>query len=209
MQELLNSAFSGKLDAKTLELIASVANIKSFDKGDVLLEIGQTIHFIPLVLRGAVKVIREDADKGELLLYYLTGGDTCTMTTTCCTANKVSTIRVIADTNVVIAFVPKTYFDLWLSESESWRNFVLQSYAIRLDEMMSAIDNLAFANMEERILSYLKQKVILDEDRILTITHAEIAADLNSSRVVVSRILKKLETDEKIVLLRNEIRVLI
>jgi len=208
MLELLRSGYKSILDQKILNQIEEVAKFKSFQKGDVILDIGQSIHFIPLVLSGAIKVMREDLDKGELLLYYLTTGDTCTMTATCCTQNRISAIRVMADSNVDIAFVPNNYFSLWLAENESWRNFIIQSYSIRLDEMMQAVDSLAFSNMEERILSYLTQKTILDEDRILTITHSEIASDLNSSRVVVSRILKKLEQDNKIVLLRNEIRFL-
>ncbi len=78
-----------------------------------------------------------------------------------------------------------------------------------MDEMLQAIDSLAFSNMEERIIQYLKAKVKLNNDRILTLTHQDIASDLNTSRVVVSRILKKLEQEDKIVLLRNEIRVLV
>ncbi|MGN0002625.1 MAG: Crp/Fnr family transcriptional regulator [Sphingobacterium composti] len=209
MHDLLRSKYSDVLDTNILDSIEEVAKYKRFQRGEVILDIGQTIHFIPLVLSGAVKVMREDVDKGELLLYYLSGGDTCTMTATCCTHNRISAIRVIADSQSEIAFVPNNYFSLWLAENESWRNFILQSYSMRLDEMIQAVDSLAFSNMEERVLNYLIQKMKLEDDRILTITHSEIASDLNSSRVVISRVLKKLESDEKIVLLRNEIRILI
>lgn len=209
MHDLLRTRYAGVLDNNILSEIETVAKFRSFERAEVILEIGQSIHFIPLVLSGAVKVMREDAEKGELLLYYLSGGDTCTMTATCCTQNRISAIRVIADSKVEIAFVPNNYFSIWLAENESWRNFILSSYSTRLDEMIQAVDSLAFSNMEDRVISYLNQKVKLEENRILTITHAEIATDLNSSRVVISRILKKLESDEKIVLLRNEIRVLV
>ncbi|MBD1430556.1 Crp/Fnr family transcriptional regulator [Sphingobacterium litopenaei] len=209
MRELLKTVYTGIFDSKTIENIAEVALFKSFKKGDIILDIGQSIHFIPLVLNGAVKVMREDPIRGELLLYYLISGDTCTMTATCCTSNKISSIRVIADTAVDLAFIPNSYFNHWLSTSETWRNFILQSYSKRLDEMIVAVDSLAFSNMEERVITYLLQKMRLEDNRILTVTHAEIASDLNSSRVVISRILKKLESDEKILLLRNEIRILL
>lgn len=208
MHELLHKVFSATFDTQTLDAISEVAVFKSFVKSETLLEIGQSIHFMPLVINGAVKVMREDPIRGELLLYYLVSGDTCTMTATCCSTNKISAIRVIADTAVDVAFIPNSFFNLWLATNSSWRNFILQSYSTRLDEMIQAVDSLAFANMEERLMAYLKQRMKLEDNRILTITHAEIATDLNSSRVVVSRILKKLESDEKIVLLRNEIRVL-
>lgn len=108
-----------------------------------------------------------------------------------------------------IAKVTIEDFTAWFSKYPSWRNFILNSYDLRLKEMLTAIDNLAFNNMDGRILSYLKDKVALNADRILTITHQQIATDLNTSRVVISRILKKLEQEDKIVLLRNEIRVLL
>ncbi|ULT23961.1 Crp/Fnr family transcriptional regulator [Sphingobacterium sp. E70] len=105
--------------------------------------------------------------------------------------------------------IPNEQVNDWMGKYPSWRNFIISSYASRMNEMLQAVDNLAFSNMEERILNYLKAKVNLTNDRILTLTHQDIASDLNTSRVVVSRILKKLENEDKIVLLRNEIRVLI
>lgn len=208
MQNLLHTVYSTVFDEETLHAIQEVAIVKTFIKGDTILDIGQSIHFIPLVLGGAVKVMREDLDKGELLLYYLLPGDTCTMTATCCTSNKVSAIRVVADAETQIAFIPNGYFSLWTRTSESWRNFIIANYSSRLDEMIVAVDSLAFLNMEQRVVDYLRQRMKLEDSRIISITHAEIASDLNSSRVVISRILKKLEVDNKIVLLRNEIRLL-
>jgi CRP/FNR family transcriptional regulator len=108
-----------------------------------------------------------------------------------------------------VAMIPNQYLNEWLAKYGSWRSFILNSYSSRMNEMLGAIDNLAFSKMEDRILNYLKEKVRLTDDRILTVTHQDIALDLNTSRVVVSRILKKLENEDKIVLLRNEIRVLI
>lgn len=209
MNTLLKQAFGDTLEEILLQNIQDIAIYKSFEKGEVILDIGQSIFYIPLVLRGSVKILREDKDRGELLLYYLLAGETCTMTTTCCTSNKISSIRAIAETYTQVAFIPYAYFNSWLADYSSWRSFILTSYSKRLDEMIIAVDNLAFYNMEERVLNYLLQKKYIEQNRILEITHTQIANDLNSSRVVISRILKKLEIEDKIVLLRNEIRILI
>jgi CRP/FNR family transcriptional regulator len=164
---------------------------------------------MPLLLSGAIKIMREDEKEGELLLYYLEKGETCTMSIACCIGNKKSEIRAQAEMETTVAMIPNQYLNEWLAKYGSWRSFILNSYSSRMNEMLGAIDNLAFSKMEDRILNYLKEKVRLTDDRILTVTHQDIALDLNTSRVVVSRILKKLENEDKIVLLRNEIRVLI
>src|SRR5690606_41243196 len=107
MQDLLKTRYAGVLDNNILSEIEIVAKFRSFERAEVILEIGQSIHFIPLVLSGAVKVMREDVDRGELLLYYLRGGDTCTMTGTCCRPNRISAMRVIEAARVDVAAVPR------------------------------------------------------------------------------------------------------
>lgn len=206
---LFKKHFSSLFEPSLMLELESHATLKSFEAGDVIMEIGQYIRATPLVLSGAIKVSREDPDRGELLLYYLSPGHVCTLSSTCCMDNKRSEIRAVAEMPSTIAMITIEKFAEWLSKYPSWRNFILNSYDLRLKEMLFAIDNLAFNNMDKRILTYLGGKMSLNEDRILTITHHQIAKDLNTSRVVVSRILKKLEQEDKIVLLRNEIRVLV
>lgn len=202
-------AFSSILEPALLEELDKVASVRFFREGTVIVDLGQSVKMMPLLLEGAIKIMRQDAEQGELLLYYLEQGETCTMSLACCVGEKVSEIRAIAEVDSYVAMVPNVYMQEWLGKYPSWRNFIMQSYAQRMDEMLAAIDGLAFSNMEKRILDYLREKSALLDDRILTLTHQQIATDLNSSRVVISRILKKLENEDKIVLLRNEIRVLI
>ena len=207
--ERIAAAFSGVLEPNLIDELVEVATVRFYKEGTVIVDLGQAVKMMPLLLSGAIKIMRQDEEQGELLLYYLEQGETCTMSLACCVGEKVSEIRAIAEIDSFVAMVPNVYMQTWLGKYPSWRNFIMQSYAQRMDEMLGAIDGLAFSNMEKRIMDYLKEKSLLLDDRILTLTHQQIASDLNSSRVVVSRILKKLENEDKIVLLRNEIRVLI
>ena len=206
---LIDDAYIGILEPALIEEIKAVATLRTFQSGETIMDIGQYIRAMPLLLSGAIKIMREDEKEGELLLYYLEKGETCTMSIACCIGNKKSEIRAQAEMETRVAMIPNQYLNEWLAKYGSWRSFILNSYSSRMNEMLGAIDNLAFSKMEDRILNYLKEKVRLTDDRILTVTHQDIALDLNTSRVVVSRILKKLENEDKIVLLRNEIRVLI
>lgn len=206
---LIDDAYIGILEPALIEEIKAVATLRTFQSGETIMDIGQYIRAMPLLLSGAIKIMREDEKEGELLLYYLEKGETCTMSIACCIGNKKSEIRAQAEMETTVAMIPNQYLNEWLAKYGSWRSFILNSYSSRMNEMLGAIDNLAFSKMEDRILIYLKEKVRLTDDRILTVTHQDIALDLNTSRVVVSRILKKLENEDKIVLLRNEIRVLI
>ena len=201
---LIETAYTGILEPALIEEIEAVATIKSFEVGDIIVDIGQYIRSMPLLLTGAIKIVREDEDRGEVLLYYLAQGETCTMSIACCMGNKKSEIRAQAEMPTTVAMIPNNFLNEWLVKYNSWRNFILNSYSSRMNEMLGAIDNLAFSNMEERIMNFLKEKVRLTNDRILTVTHQDIAMDLNTSRI-----LKKLENEDKIVLLRNEIRVLV
>ena len=130
------------------------------------------------------------------------------MSLTCCISKSTSKIRAVADTDIEVILIPLPYMSLWFNTNESWRNFILESYQIRFDEMLETIDTLAFMRMDERLFKYLKDKVKLSASTELQITHLSIAEDLHTSRVVISRLLKQLERDGKIELSRNKIHVL-
>ena len=195
-------------DSYIIENIANVAFLKSFEKNDIIIDIGQDLKFIPLLIKGNIKVLREDNQGSELLLYVLESGDTCAMSLTCCMAKSASKIRAVADEDVTVVMIPIDYMKLWFNSNESWRNFILQSYQIRFDEMIETIDTLAFLKMDERLFKYLNDKVKLTASTTLEITHQQIAEDLHTSRVVISRLLKQLENDQKIKLGRNNISLL-
>ncbi|WP_458629052.1 Crp/Fnr family transcriptional regulator [Winogradskyella sp. PC D3.3] len=206
-KELLQP-FHYLFDEEIIDSIANVAFLKTFQKADIIIDIGQDLNFIPLLIKGNIKVLREDNDGDELLLYVLESGDTCAMSLTCCMVKSVSKIRAIADEDATVIMIPIEYMKLWFNSNESWRNFILQSYQIRFDEMLETIDTLAFMKMDERLFKYLIDQVKLTASTSLEVTHQEIAEDLNTSRVVISRLLKQLEREKKIELGRNKIIVL-
>lgn len=206
-KELLQP-FNYQFDSEIINSISKTASIKTFKKHDIIIDIGQNLEFIPVLIKGNIKVLREDDSGDELLLYVLETGDTCAMSLTCCMAKSKSKIRAIADEDVEVIMIPIANMRLWFHTNDSWRNFILQSYQIRFDEMLETIDALAFMKMDERLYKYLTDHVKLTASTTLEITHQEIAEDLHTSRVVVSRLLKQLEKEHKIELGRNKISVL-
>lgn len=208
VKTLIEESFAGVFEPHLIKEILDVATLVEFDENDILIDFGQYMRAMPLLMKGAIKIMREDFDEGELLLYFLEKGDTCAMTMACCVGTKKSEIRAIAETAGVVAMIPVAKMEEWMGKYKSWRAFVFQSYNSRFNELLSAIDNIAFKHMDERIESYLNEKSKVNNSRILTQTHQEIAYELNSSRVVISRLLKAMENDGKIKLNRNNIELL-
>ena len=208
MKEHLLEAYGSVFEPQLIDDIAGVAAFMDFNEGDRLIEIGQYIRQMPLLINGAIKILREDKVEGELLLYFLEKGDTCAMTLACCLGDTQSEIRAIAETKGSVAMIPVGKMEEWLGKYKSWRNFVFSSYNKRLIEMLSAIDNLAFMKMDERLLNYLREKAKVTKSSVIANTHQEIAYELNTSRVVVSRLLKALENEGIIKLNRNTIELI-
>lgn len=188
--------------------ILDVGQLRKVPKGMTMMDIGDKITHMPLVLDGAIRIMQEDKDEHEYLLYYLEMGDSCAMTMNCCMSGKRSHIRAIAESPTLLLMIPIHKMEEWLVKYRSWRVFVFESYDTRLNEMLEAIDSLAFHNMEERLYKYLKDKAMVTRNPVLSITHYQIANDLNTSRVVISRLVKKLILDQKIEAHRNQITVL-
>lgn len=187
--------------------IVQNGTIREIHEGHKLMEIGDYVKSMPLLISGVIKVLREDGDGDELLLYFLEYGDTCAMTLTCCMGHTKSEIRAIAETNTRLIMVPVQKMEEWLAKYSSWRNFVLQSYHNRLNEMLETVDSIAFLRMDERLLKYLRDKARVTHDNLIHTTHQQIAYELHTSRVVVSRLLKKLENLGEIELHRNQIKL--
>lgn len=187
--------------------ITQVATFKEIPEGFKIMEIGDYIKSMPLLISGAIKILREDNDGDELLLYFLENGDTCAMTLSCCVGQTKSEIRAVAETNAKLIMIPIQKMEEWMSKYASWRGFVLDSYHSRLNEVMETVDSIAFLKMDERLLKYLKDKSRVTHNKIINSTHQEIAHELHTSRVVVSRLLKKLENMGKIELNRSHIRL--
>jgi CRP/FNR family transcriptional regulator len=207
MKELLHQTYGSIFEEALLNEIEQVALLKEFNDGDVIIDFGDKILKMPLLLSGAIKILREDFDEGELLLYFIEKGDTCSMSMTCCIGETKSEIKAVAETDGKVVMIPVMYMELWLGKYKSWRNYVFNSYNNRLKEMLNAIDSLAFMNMDERLLNYLLEKSKINRSREINATHQDIAYDLNTSRVVISRLLKALENEGKIKLHRAYIEI--
>lgn len=209
MKELLQQTYGHLFEENLIDDIVASSTLRDFKEGDVLIDFGDFIKKMPLLISGAIKILREDFDEGELLLYFLEKGDTCAMTMACCLGETKSEIRAVAETKGQVIMIPVEKMEEWLGKYKSWRNYVFNSYNNRLKEMLTAIDNLAFMNMNERLLNYLFEKAKVNKSREVLNTHQEIAYDLHTSRVVISRLLKALERAGRIKLNRATIEILV
>lgn len=208
MIQELKEGYGHIFEEALINEIVQVGTFKEVPEGFKLMDIGEYVRGMPLLISGALKVLREDKDGDELLLYYLEKGDTCSMTLTCCMGDSKSEVRAIAETDTRLIMVPVQKMDEWAAKYRSWRNFVFQSYHQRLNELLNTLDSIAFDKMDMRLIGYLKEKARVNEENVIHNTHQEIAYDLHSSRVVISRLLKKLEQIGKIELHRNYIEIL-
>lgn len=178
---------------------------RSFKKSTLIVNYGDHIKYIPLVLDGVLKVLRENEDGKEVLLYFLERGQTCAASFSCCMIKKRSEIKVIADTDCRIAFIPLAKANTWMKKYDAWRDFVFNAYEARLFAMIDTVDRLAFTNLDQQLLEYLESRSVQTEDHTIRMSHAEIARDLSASREAISRLLKKLEDQNKLKLGRNKI----
>ncbi len=207
MEQLIYNTYHGRFEKGLINEIVANAKLIEFKEGDVLIDIGKYIKTVPLLISGAIKIMREDKDKGELLLYFIEKGDTCAMTLACCVGDKKSEVKAIAENDGMVAMIPVVKMEEWLGEYKTWRAFVMESYNNRFVELLGALDNIAFMNMESRLYNYLVEKAQINHSNTINKTHKEIADDLNSSRVVVSRLLKAMENEGKIKLNRSSIEL--
>lgn len=173
-----------------------------------LISPGMKATALPLVIEGTLRIMREDEEGNEIFLYYLEGGDACAMSISCCLGSQMSQFKAVAETDTVLWMVPMNLVDEWMGKYRSFRKFVIDSYQQRFDELMQTVDSIAFMNMDERLMRYLLDKKQSSGSYVIHKTHEQIAQELNTSRVVISRLLKKLEKEEKVELFRNRVEVM-
>lgn len=191
---------------KEIELKGHKVSIKA---GEIIVNSGQIIQSIPLVISGTIKVSRVDESGKELLLYYVNPTESCAMTFTCCmNAKQRSEIKAVAEEDVEMIMIPSQLMDEWMTKYSSWKNYVMRNIQTRFDELLKTIDHIAFEKMDERLTHYLKDKSKAHHSPLLNISHQQIADELATSREVISRLLKKLENDKKLLLYRNQIKLL-
>ncbi|NVK64459.1 MAG: Crp/Fnr family transcriptional regulator [Flavobacteriales bacterium] len=208
MRKELEESYGYLFEKELIDEIVEVGSMHEASRGETIIEHGQNLRSMPLILEGAIKISRKDNDGDELALYYLERGDSCTMTMSCCMGNRRSVVKALAETDVKYISVPIGKMKEWMKKYPTWMAFVFQSYDSRFNELLEAIDSLAFTNMGDRVFKYLKDQVIIRKSTVLDISHQDIAYDLHTSRVVISRLLKSLENEGLIELGRNKIMVI-
>lgn len=174
-------------------------------EGEIVLNFRETIKAIPLVLSGSLKVLRNDDTGREILLYYVRPGECCAMTLSSSLKRESSLVRAIVQTDVTILLLPVRALLDFRVIYPGWNDFVVQAFAQRLDEIIGLVDELSFHHVDHRLLKYLREKSQLLETETLPISHMEIASEINTSREVVSRILKKMEKEGMLELARERI----
>jgi CRP/FNR family transcriptional regulator len=173
--------------------IQEVSKVVFFKADDIIIDYGDDIKGVPIILEGAIKVMREDFNDGEMIMYFLSKEDTCALTLQCCMSKAKSEIRAVAETDGHFLMIPIGKVHEWMKKYETWRFFIIKNYDKRLKEMLITIDSIAFMKLDQRLLHYLQEKAVVNKSKTLEVTHQKISEDLNTSRVVVSRLLKTLE----------------
>jgi CRP/FNR family transcriptional regulator len=207
MQESLKKMFP-TFSNELIQDIENNSSIQSYKTGDVIMRTGQYINNTMLVTKGQLKIFREGENGGEFLMYYLQPGQACAVSMICATKSQTSQIMARAVDDVELIIVPLSLMEKWMTEHRSWYEFVIFTYRIRFEELLEVVDNIAFRAMDERLEFYLKRNADASGSKDLRLSHQEIATELNTSREVISRLLKKMEQRELVKLHRNHIEIL-
>lgn len=181
---------------------------KFLGANEVLMRKGQFIRSTMLILNGLVKVFRTDDDGNEFLMYYLKPGEACALSMVCAAKHEASPISAVTVADTEIVMIPIETMSEWMGKYKSWYQFVIETYRSRFDELLLTLDNVAFRSMDERLEFYLKRAQEATASSTIEISHQQIADELNSSREVISRLLKKMEQRGKVQLHRNAIQII-
>ena len=209
-QEKINiqQQFEYLFEPELIKEIETKAKHLSIPAGSVIIEIGQLIKQMPIILSGSIKVTRIDEKGREILLYYINPAESCAMTFTCCMEHFPSEIKAVAEDDVEMLSLPFTVMDAWMTKYPTWKSFVMKTIRHRFNDLLKTIDHIAFQKLDERLVSYLKEKVKTTGSTLLNLSHQQIADELATSREVISRLLKKLENDNKLLLYRSQIKIM-
>jgi CRP/FNR family transcriptional regulator len=200
--------FESIFEPALIKEIQEFGVLKPFKEGDIIMDYGKYIKMMPLVIRGSIKVLKKNEQGKEILLYYLSSSESCSMAYSCCLEAKKSEVKAIAEEDGELIAIPHNKLDEWLHKYPSWKNYIMRSFNERMSELLRSIESIAFHKLDDRLIAYLKEKQRISGSSLIKSSHYQIADELATSRVVVSRLLKQLENDGKILLYRNEIKLL-
>ena len=176
--------------------------------GQGLIKMGQSITVVPMMLTGTLKVSRENEDGHELVLYYVKAGEGCAMTFSCGMMSQPSQVKGTAEEDLSMLCVPVPVMEEWMQKYPSWKKFVMGTIVREYMTIIKSVDDVTFKKMDERLLNFLKGKGKLSGSSLVNLSHQQIADELGTNRVVISRLLKKLENEKRLLLFRNQIKLL-
>ena len=185
--------------------ISEAGTFKEFEAGQELIREDQYIKTFPIVLTGMIKVCRTDDSGNELLLYYLRPGEVCTVSLICCMDRTRSRVKAVAEEDTTTIVVPVELLDSWISTYQTWKEYVMRSMQLRFDELLNALDSIAFLKMDERLEKFFMDRYNSTGSTIFDGSHQDVALAMNSSREVISRLLKQMEKKGLINLSRGRI----
>lgn len=202
-------SLSNTADFKSLprlsEQLAAAGVTRTFQEGDLILGEQARIKAIPIVTRGSVRVIRRDEDGRELLLYYIRAGESCIMSFLGGLHNDTSKVMAVAEEDTDILFVPLEKVIALVRDNPEWLDYIFRLYHRRFEELLDVVNAVAFKKVDERLLDYLRRKSSITNSKTLHVTHEQLANELGTARVVVSRLLKRMEEEGLVQLGRNKI----
>jgi len=193
-------------EPKLREEIIQNCQLIAFDKGDIIVREGQYVKVVPIVISGTIRVFQTSEDR-EILLYYVEQSQTCIMSLSACFYDKKSPARAIAVTKTNVLAIPTKYITQWQQKFSSWNDFVIRAFRNRYDELLNTIKSVAFDHTNTRVLEYLKNKASKQHTNKVEISHQQLANELGTTRVVISRILKQYQLENIISLRRGSIQL--
>ena len=185
------------LEKELQKEILKEGTIRIFQPNELLMREGKFITSFPLVLKGLIRISRNNEEGNEILLYYLNPNEVCAMALTCCMTNLTSNVKAVAEEETEVIMLPVELLDNWMCKYPSWKQFVMRTFQDRFRELIDTVDSIAFMKLDERLVKFFIDRNAKSGVTTLTITHQDLALQLNTSREVVSRLLKKLEKDAK------------
>lgn len=201
----LNEIVEFKSSALIREKLIEFGFVKTFKEGDVILNENAYIKAIPIVTSGSIKVIRTDDDDKEILLYYIRAGESCIMSFLGGIHHDTSKVKAVVEEETEILFIPVDKVTLLIKEFPEWLDYIFRLYHKRFEELLEVVNAIAFKKLDERLFNFIKKKCELTQSQTLNVTHEQLANELGTARVVVSRLLKHMEDQGLVKLGRNKI----
>ncbi|MBS1559202.1 MAG: Crp/Fnr family transcriptional regulator [Bacteroidetes bacterium] len=204
----LRKIYSAMFELALLKEIEEKSMIFTASAGQGLIKMHQPITVVPLMLSGILKVSRENEEGQDLILYYLKAGESCAMTLSCGMMSQPSQVKGTAEEDLSMLCVPVPIMEEWMLKYPSWKKFVMGTIVTEYIGIIKSVEDVTFKKMDERLINFLKTKSKLSRSSLVNLSHQQIADELSTNRVVVSRLLKKMENEKRLLLFRNQVKLL-